>query len=165
MKRKELVEGSFFRTIATASANVGMGALIVLVVLWWIAFACGFRSYIVMSGSMEPDIGTGSICFVDTGYSYDQLREGDVVAFRHGGDMVTHRVVTVTEEGLETKGDANDRSDGITVTENNFHGKTIFSIPYVGYVIHSLRQPQTLWIAGIALAGLFLWDAVDKKWP
>ena len=42
---------------------------------------------------------------------------------------VTHRVKAVTREGIETKGDANDHSDGISVNPENFIEK-IF-IPYL----------------------------------
>jgi len=90
---------------------------------------------------MEPKIQTGSLCFVDTNVCYEEIKEGDIVAFQtFTGSMVTHRVVSVTENGLETKGDANKVSDGVSVTQDNFHGKTIFSIPYIGYILSSMKQ-------------------------
>ncbi len=151
-----------WKTIKQICIQVGMMAWMAVVVLWWIAYACGIRSYIVMSGSMEPKLQTGSVCFVDTRFPYEEIQRGDVIAFRHGSGMVTHRVVAVTEEGLETKGDANDLSDGITTTDDNFHGKTVLSIPYVGYALHVLRQPLSLWIAGIVLIGCILWQRLDR---
>lgn len=101
----------------------------------------GISPYITISGSMEPKIQTGSLCFVDTNVCYEEIKEGDIVAFQtFTGSMVTHRVVSVTENGLETKGDANKVSDGVSVTQDNFHGKTIFSIPYIGYILSSMKQ-------------------------
>ncbi len=69
------------------------------------------------------------------------MKQGDVAAFRlSGGGQVLHRVIQVTEEGMETKGDANDLSDGISVTEGNYIGKAIFSVPALGYLIVAVQS-------------------------
>lgn len=108
--------------------------MVIMTVL--IGYVCGIRTYITMSGSMEPSIKTGSICIVDTQVTYDEIKAGDVIVFSTLGDrLVTHRVISITEDGIETKGDNNNVSDGISTTNQNFVGKTLFSIPYVGYVI------------------------------
>ena len=65
-----------------------------------------------------------------------------MIAYKKGGNtLITHRVISKTREGLVTKGDANHHSDGISVTEHNFTGKTIGSIPYLGYLLNNLRNP------------------------
>lgn len=127
------------------------------------AFVYGIRPYIVMSGSMEPAIATGSVCFVDTKVPYEEICVGDTIVFRQKNGMVTHRVVSITQEGMETKGDANDRSDGITTTPENYFGETIWSVPYAGYVLHTLRTPQALWIAMILLGAMILWEVIDRQ--
>ena len=134
------------------------GLLILWLAVWSVSVVLGIRSYIVLSGSMEPAIPTGSVCFVNTCVNYEDVKEGDVIAFFHGGGMVTHRVLQVTEQGLETKGDANGRSDGITTGPDNFHGKTIFHIPYVGYMVEFCKLPfvQCSFIA--LLVCWLLWD-------
>ena len=143
------------------SILTGIAALLVL--LWLAVFALGIRPYIVMSGSMEPAILTGSVCFVNTNVPYEEIKEGDVVSFRLGQGMVTHRVVCVTEEGLETKGDANDCADGITTTRENYCGETVWSIPYAGYVLYAIKRPESLWITGIRLVALLLWEYMDRS--
>ena len=90
----------------------------------------GFRPYIVLSGSMEPALHVGSICMVNTKAEYEA----------GNGALVTHRVITITAQGMETKGDANEVSDGITTTKENFHGKTIGSIPGIGYIVKSVKD-------------------------
>lgn len=86
---------------------------------------------IVLSGSMEPKIHTGSICFINKKVPYDKIKTGDIIAFKAGKNtMVTHRVISVTNAGFETKGDANKVSDGISTNKTNYRGKTILSIPY-----------------------------------
>lgn len=124
-----------------------LASLIVLV-----CYICGVRPYIVMSGSMEPSIRTGSLCLVDTKAEYDEIEVSDVIAFRQGAGMVTHRVIAITEDGMETKGDANECSDGITTTRVNFGGKTVVSIPYAGYVFHVMQQRWMRW--GLAMGAL-----------
>ena len=97
--------------------------LVVILGIYGLRFA-DINPYIVMSASMEPEIQTGSLCFVDTKYPYSDIKDNDIIAFQTESDMfVTHRAIDVTEEGIETKGDANDISDGITTTEKNYLGK------------------------------------------
>ena len=100
---------------------------------------------IVKSGSMEPAIPTGSIVMVRPSHTYNV---GDVITF--GKDTkaqipTTHRILsTRTENGrtvFETKGDANEEADPVTVYESNVIGKVAFHMPYAGYVLDFARQP------------------------
>lgn len=117
-------------------------ALLILVpALFLIFWFLGIRPFIVMSGSMEPVIPTGSICFVDTKASYSEIEPQDTIAFTVGNHMlVTHRVIRITEKGMETKGDANEVSDLQLVTDTNYIGKTMFSIPYLGYLASQFQK-------------------------
>jgi len=109
--------------------------LLLCIISLVISMAMGIRPYVVLSGSMEPTIHTGSMCFVNTNKNYEEIKEKDIIAFESArGQLVTHRAINITEEGIETKGDNNDVSDGITTTEKNFKGLTLFSIPYLGYI-------------------------------
>ena len=49
---------------------------------------------IIMSGSMEPTIHTGSLAFVDCKKA--QPEKGDIIAFYRGEELVTHRVIDIT---------------------------------------------------------------------
>ncbi len=96
----------------------------------------GIRPYVVLTGSMEPAIPQGSICLVNSRSSFAEVSAGDVIAFRMGSLLVTHRAVRVDVDGVVTKGDANNTEDtGDKVTEQNFIGKVIFCIPSVGKVL------------------------------
>lgn len=131
------------KKIVVMIVNIVAVVVAVCVILFIVLFLVGVKPYVVLSGSMEPSIKTGSICFVDERASYEKVHTGDMIAFQlKTGNMVTHRVISVTEMGLETKGDANDFSDGITTTKTNFKGKTIFSVPYLGYFSTYLRTMQ-----------------------
>lgn len=117
--------------------------ILILVLAFCVAKVGGIDAYVVRSGSMEPAIKTGSLCFVNTHSPYDDIKAGDVIAFRIAtGDLVTHRAITVTDQGIETKGDNNDTSDGISTDRTNYIGKTIFSIPEVGRALVLISQPK-----------------------
>ena len=64
----------------------------------------GINLYIVRSGSMEPEILTGSLCMIDMNYPYEKIQCGDVIAFESGNTLVLHRVIQATDEGIVTKG-------------------------------------------------------------
>lgn len=58
--------------------------------------------------------------------------------------MVTHRVKSIITKDNEikiyTKGDANKVTDIGVVTKNRYVGKTMFSIPYIGYIASYLKS-------------------------
>lgn len=109
-----------------------------------------YQARVVLSGSMEPTIKTGSIVFVRPVNSY---QVGDVITFTSRdfrgskGEIipVTHRIVEINhgEFGIEfvTKGDANDGKDTRTVRQANILGKAFLVVPYVGYAVETARKP------------------------
>ena len=115
---------------------------LVLAIGFLLLFVLGIKPYIVLSGSMEPAIRTGSLCMINEQSPYEQIKKGDVIAFWQGEMRVTHRVLQVHPEGLETKGDANDVSDGVTTTKENYVGKTVCSIPFMGYAFQFMRSKE-----------------------
>ncbi len=117
-------------------------------------YLCQVRPYVVQTGSMTPTIPVGSVCFVNQHISYQNIHEGDIIAFRLGESaMVTHRAVRIEESGIITKGDANRVTDAALVTEENYVGKTIFWIPEVGNFVRYLRTKQGIifLVAGAAV--------------
>ena len=110
----------------------------------------------------------GSLSFVNKHAQYQDIKENDIIAFTAtSGDKVTHRAIKITDEGIETKGDMNEMSDGITTTESNFIGKNVFSIPKIGYVVKLIQTTRgkiilVTIIIVILMAG-FLDDAKKKN--
>lgn len=120
---------SIFQTISTI---IGVTAVILVVV----PLIFGIKTYIVLSGSMEPNIQTGALAYVNTKYEISDIKEGDVIAFRAGDSQVTHRVVSINDDRtFTTKGDANDANDFDPVKFEEYNGKTIFSIPFLGKIV------------------------------
>ena len=132
---------------------VGIIAVVAIAILCLPLF--GITPLAVKSGSMEPAIHVGSVCFVNENTPFEDIKEGDVIAFKVEGTMVTHRVVDVSDEGLQTKGDANDAKDGYT-TKENYVGKNIFSIPELGYATEFIQTTSGKIIIATVVVALIL---------
>lgn len=105
-----------------------------------ILFLFKIKPYIVQSGSMEPTIPLGSICFINHKYPFEKIKVNDIIAFNLSSyKTVTHRVISIEENNLGTKGDANTSPDNFTVLKENFVGKNIFWIPKLGFLINFLQ--------------------------
>lgn len=117
----------------------------------------GYPPYIILSGSMEPEIPTGSLVFINTHERNPE--EGDVIAYRlSDGVMVVHRVVDYDEDqGLYTmKGDQNDMPDAAQITNKEIMGSYVLCIPYMGYVMQKIEYPAIQLVAGLYLSGPIL---------
>lgn len=141
-----------------------LAAAVLSALLFFILQIRGIQIYTVVSGSMEPEIHVGSVCFIDTEVPYEQIQEGDVIAYSKGELLVTHRVTGVSEQGLETKGDANAHSDGISTTKRNYRGRNIGAIPYLGYAMMFLQTERGKIIILTGLAAFVILTALtDQK--
>lgn len=147
---------------AVAALLVAAAAAVLLLLLF------GVRPYAVVTGSMEPTIPQGCVCFVNQRASFAQLREGDIIVFRLGDLLVTHRAVQIDGEGVTTKGDANSSPDTAgKVTEENYVGSVLFWLPFVGSVLLYARTGAGRFVvlgafAAFLAAGL-LYDALAAR--
>lgn len=97
----------------------------------------GFTSYVVLSGSMTPELNIGDLVYVK---ECDDIKVGDYITFyiNDKKNIVTHEVIEIdTDHCYITKGIANETADINPVQENDVIGKVYFSIPYLGYVLVS----------------------------
>ena len=146
-----------------------MTAIIVIGCLFILLFVIGIEPFVVESGSMEPTIETGSLVFINKNISYDEIINNDIVAFYiETGAKVVHRVINVTNDGFETKGDSNASSDGISTTRNNYIGKSVFSIPKAGYIVKLMQTKRgkivvITMIIVLILAGILIGKPSNKK--
>lgn len=158
-----------FIKVTKAILNVITTIVIILGLLFVGLFLFGIQPYVVESGSMEPVIHTGSVCFINKNAKYDDMQVNDIIAFKlDSGVFATHRIVYKTEEGFETKGDANNNKDSVIITKENFIGKNIFSIPNAGFIVKGLQTTRgkiilTTVIIVIFLAGVLIGEPSKKK--
>ena len=146
-------------------AVVALGGSVILLIL----YLAGVRPYVVWSGSMEPAVPTGSLCFVNSRTSYQDIEANDIAAYRSSlGEYILHRVIAVTGEGFKTKGDANERTDGVTITKENYIGRALFWIPKAGYLFGILQTSRgrilgVMVIACLVICSLFLCEDSPKE--
>ena len=127
--------------------NTGFWLLIVTFGVVLAIFVSGFfgiHRYLVVSGSMEPNLYAGDIVFVNTNIDFEDVEIGDVIIFKHRGMNIIHRVIettTINEKTyFKTKGDANKFDDGFVVSTENFSGKAVFHIDKIGYAVDFGKQ-------------------------
>ena len=127
-------------------------------------YLMNIKPYVVVTGSMEPAIPVRSICFVDENISLQNIEVGDVISFKIGNDtLVTHRVIEVCDGKYTTKGDANNTEDAITVTQNNYIGKTVVVIPKVGVILIYLQSRKGKILAFTLIILLLIFSFIPKK--
>ena len=155
--------------VIKASVDALMTLILIIGIIFIFLFIIGIKPYIVLSGSMEPTIKKGSLSFINTHKHYSEVENGDIIAYiSPNGEKVTHRVIRITEEGFETKGDKNNVSDGFLTNKETYIGKNIFSIPGVGYAMQIIQTPRgrivlIVTIMVILTAGFLLDDKKVKK--
>jgi signal peptidase len=111
----------------------------------------GYAQIIVISGSMKPDIEAGDLIIIKEQQEY---RDGDVVTYRSGPVLITHRIIAINESGIITKGDANNAADE-PVLLSDIEGKVVLRIPGAGNFVIFLKSPQGILI--ISCLALFLY--------
>ena len=108
----------------------------------------GVGSAVVLSGSMEPEISVGDLLIVSKQESYEV---GDVVVFQDGKLAVTHRIVSISENEVITRGDANNTDDD-PITLDDIKGEVVCVIPCVGRLVNMIKTPLgTLVIIALAV--------------
>ncbi len=110
----------------------------------------GVGCSVILSDSMAPTLRVDDLVFVR---KTDKVQVGDIIVFQDGQMLVIHRVVAVSGDRLQTKGDANNAPD-TPIERSAVRGKLMFAIPGAGAVIRALRQPWV--IAGLVGAALLL---------
>jgi signal peptidase len=123
------------------------------------------RSYVVLSGSMEPYMAAGDAIIVAAGPPAS-IREGDVITYQRGGGVpTTHRVVErVTDEqgvAFRTMGDANEDPDPALVRPASVVGEVVLVIPYIGYVIQFANTPIGILSLVVVPIGLLV---ISEAW-
>lgn len=153
----------------------GITYAVILVVVGGVAVGYGavragklqpIRPYVVLSGSMEPSVPTGSVVVVQpntSGYGV-----GEVITFsqKSGKDAVTHRINTIDNvDGVisyTTKGDANNQVDNSTVAKDQVVGKVIWTIPYLGFGIEYAKKPYGFILLVIVPATIIIYEELKN---
>ena len=100
-----------------------------------VSLIAGWKLYGVKTPSMEPDYPVGSLVAVEK-TDYDSLKVNDVITYKSGVQVVTHRIVKLLPDtkSVITKGDRNNMDDP-SVNNENIIGRVKFSVPLAGYIV------------------------------
>lgn len=117
----------------------------------------GYGMAVVLSGSMEPALSVNDLIVAK---ETEEYAVGDMVVFQDGDSVVVHRVVTLDEETVQTRGDANNVADA-PISRELVKGKVIAYIPGAGYVVNFLRTP--VGIFAVLAAAVVLMELSYRK--
>lgn len=93
----------------------------------------------ITSGSMWPTLKEGDIVLIQGVDSIDDLKVGDIIAFRHKDGMAIHRIIKIEDAKVTTRGDANSKPDE-PITFEDVIGRALevrgwlVKVPYLGYL-------------------------------
>jgi signal peptidase len=124
---------------------VGLGFGLGLLGIVTLPSLFGYRSLTVVSGSMVPTLGVGSVV-VDEVISPADVRPGDIVTFKDPlrPRQLTHRLQKMRVKGdtfyMVTMGDANDAPERWTVPRDGHIGRVVAHLPRLGYVRNALSS-------------------------
>lgn len=136
-----------------------VSATVATFLIW--AFAplmAGWSPIVVTSGSMSPTIRPGDVVVV----APPSADPRGVVVFEDvNGDLVTHRVDAVLDDGrLRTKGDANAVPDSELLTRGRVFGEGRLLVPLTGLPTVWLRQGRPLQaVAVVAFVLVAAWGS------
>lgn len=128
--------------------------VVVGVAVIWIGLRVAFGTdnpfYVVSSGSMEPYLNVFDVLVVQGNEPFENIKKGDIIVFDRpsGHDrVIVHRVNEILNDEpriLRTKGDANPASipgTDFPITEQEYIGKVVYTVPQIGYVTRILTPP------------------------
>lgn len=102
----------------------------------------GYALLEVVSGSMEPTINIGDLIVINI--KEKKYKKNDIITFcDKEGNFVTHRIISISDKNITTKGDNNEVEDGVISTKN-IVGKYVFKISRGGILLSSLRNPLVM---------------------
>ena len=127
----------------------------------------GFKPFIVLSDSMLPMISSGDLVLTRE-VNAEELKEGDVIAYREGNSVVTHRIVNVAEEAgtrrFTTKGDNNNANDPVLIRAENVEGVYILGVPRLGNVALFMQTPVGMTVViALPLILFIVYEAGRRK--
>lgn len=127
----------------------------------------GWKPFIVLSGSMETQISAGDIVVVKE-IDTKELKKGDIIAFKDGNIVITHRIDEVTEiDGKTqyiTKGDNNSTQDIGYVSPEQIEGVFKFKVSRLGNLAMFIQTPLGMIVClSIPIIIIILLQTADSK--
>ena len=146
------------------SRSVVTVLVLILAALAFLYFVPDYSLLLVRSESMTPVLNMGDLIITGpvNGPINGEVEPGTIITYEHSKELITHRVESIDDKALVTKGDAVEDSDPWSVEMSSVRGVYLFKIPYVGYVT-SFVQTKLGWFLSIIIPAALLvgWLAKD----
>jgi signal peptidase I len=159
--------GLIVRLLVSAAVSCLLGLTAGLAVFVAAPPLVGHDALTVLSGSMVPTLGVGSVV-LDERISPSEARVGDIITFPSSANrnrLITHRLQRVRVRGrsadMVTKGDANNTVERWSVPLGGRLGRVAYHVPKVGYARQWLSGSHSRQAIMILVACLALWILVD----
>lgn len=131
----------------------------------------GYQTSTMLTGSMAPLINPGDVV-VSVPTPVSSLKTGDIITYKipvEDQRVETHRIVELKRNSngttVRTKGDANNGADPWQAT---IQGDTVdvhaATVPYLGTVIRSLREPAALIVLTYVAPGILVLMLLARIW-
>lgn len=105
----------------------------------------GYKPTICISNSMEDEFEVGDIIISKIALK-DNIKVGDIITYREGETIVTHRVENIVYENNQikyvTKGDSNNTIDENKIAYSQIEGVYCYKIPKIGNIVLMIQKPQ-----------------------
>ena len=150
--------------------------VVVGVLAIWIGLQVAFGTenpfYVVASGSMIPVLEVYDVLVVQGHDPFEEVEIGDIIVFNRPSDhnrVIVHRVVSIIDEDpkiIRTQGDANTASipgTDFPISEEEYIGKVVYTIPQIGYVTQLLKPPTNYIIIAIVIGVMIIKQMMGKK--
>ena len=150
--------------------------VVVGVLAIWIGLQVAFGTenpfYVVASGSMIPVLEVYDVLVVQGHDPFEEVEIGDIIVFNRPSDhnrVIVHRVVSIIDEDpkiIRTQGDANPASipgTDFPISEEEYIGKVVYTLPQVGYVTQLLKPPTNYIIIVIVIGVMIIKQMMGKK--
>ena len=128
----------------------------------------GLKPFVVTTGSMHPTIRAGDLVITKTA-DPAKLKEKDIISFKDGQSVVTHRIKGLTEDEkgqpvFITQGDWNNAEDEKPVTYAQVESIYLFKISRLGNLALFMQKPLGIFVfVGIPLCGFILYDIIRRR--
>jgi signal peptidase len=165
-----LAKSSISKGVIKDIVIVGVGVL----VIWFgltLAFGTQNPFYVVASGSMIPELEIYDVLIVQGHEPFEDLEIGDIIVFNRPSDhnrVIVHRVVSIIDDDpktLRTQGDANPASipgTDFPITEEEYIGKVVYTLPQVGYITQLLKPPIN-YVIIVVVIGIMVVKQITKR--
>ncbi len=110
----------------------------------------GIKAYVITTESMNPTLKKGDLILIK---QCKNVKVGDIITFnqKETGEIITHRITRIEENGYITKGDDNSNEDSKIVKKEEIQGKEIIKIPWIGQYIEELKKIRYMFIIFIII--------------